>query len=97
MRTWYQLYKRDGIDGLALGHKGGFCRLGATQSEQLRTWVVDTLPGTARQVGADILAAAFGISYESPSGLIKLLHRLGLEHRKPRTIARKLDPARQAA
>jgi transposase len=96
VRSWHQLYQRDGIDGLVLSHKGGFCRLSATQSEQLRIWVVDTLPGTARQVGAYILAT-FGITYESRSGLIKLLHRLGLEHRKPRTIARKLDPARQAA
>ena len=96
VRGWYRLYQRDGIDGLVLGHKGGFCRLGAEQSEQLRTWVTNTLPGTARQVGAWILAN-FGVSYDSRSGLIKLLNRLGLEHRKPRSIARKLNPARQAA
>jgi hypothetical protein len=30
------------------------------------------------------------------SGLIALLHRLGMEHRKPKTVSRKLDPEKQA-
>ena len=34
---------------------------------------------------------------EGRSGLIALLHRLGMEHRKPKAISRKLDPAKQAA
>jgi hypothetical protein len=46
-------------------------------------------------VGAWI-ALTFGVDYQSRSGLIALLHRLGMEHRKPRTISRKLDPAKQA-
>ena len=29
--------------------------------------------------------------------LIALLHRLGMEHRKPKTVSRKLDPEKQAA
>ena len=96
VRTWHRLYQRDGIDGLVLSHKGGFCRLSDKQAQQLRAWAAATLPRTTRQVGAYILAQ-FDIVYESRSGLIKLLHRLGLEHRKPRAIARKLDPARQAS
>ena len=96
VRGWHRLYQRDGIDGLVLDHRGGFCRLDAAQCAQLRAWVADTLPGTTREVGAYVLAQ-FGIGYESRSGLVKLLHRLGLEHRRPRTIARRLDPARQAA
>jgi hypothetical protein len=31
------------------------------------------------------------------SGLLALLHRIGMEHRKPKAISRKLDPAKQAA
>src|SRR5208282_2327768 len=31
------------------------------------------------------------------SGLIALLHRLGIEYRKPTAISRKLDPVKQAA
>jgi hypothetical protein len=38
-----------------------------------------------------------GIEYQTRSGLIALLHRLGMEHRKPKAIARKLDPAKQEA
>ena len=37
------------------------------------------------------------IEYEGRSGLIALLHRLGMEHRKPTAISRKLDPAKQVA
>ena len=31
------------------------------------------------------------------SGLTALLHRLGMEHRKPKAVSRKLDPEKQAA
>src|SRR3954454_14689267 len=40
---------------------------------------------------------AFEVVYESRSGLIALLHRLGLEHRKPQAVSRKVDPAKQKA
>ena len=36
------------------------------------------------------------IEYQGRSGLIALLHRLGMEHRKPKTVSRKLDPEKQA-
>src|SRR6202021_1975654 len=39
----------------------------------------------------------FGLVYENPSGLIALLHRLGLEYHKPEVISRKLDPKTQKA
>ena len=41
--------------------------------------------------------AEFAIEYETRSGLIALLHRLGMEHRKQKAISRKLNPAKQAA
>jgi transposase len=53
-----------------------------------------TLPRTTRQVGAYI-EKEFGVAYESRSGLITLLHRLGLEYHKPDIIPRKLDEAKQ--
>jgi transposase len=97
IRTWYQLYQQDGIEGLAtFGHEGGSCRLTVEQQDQLKTWIATTLPRTTRAVGAWI-AAEFGIEYQTRSGLIALLHRIGMEHRKPTTISRKLDPAKQAA
>jgi transposase len=97
IRTWHRLYQEDGIEGLAsFGYEGGACRLTAEQQERLTAWVTATLPRTTREIGAWI-ALESGIEYEGRSGLIALLHRLGMEHRKPTAISRKLDPAKQAA
>src|SRR6202034_1608617 len=43
------------------------------------------------------IAKEFGLVYESRSGLIALLHRLGLEYHQPEVISRKLDPKTQKA
>lgn len=97
IRTWHRLYQEQGIKGLeSFNHGGSACRLGEAQQARLLAWVSATLPRTTREVGAWI-EGQFGITYEGRSGLIALLHRLGLEHRKPKPISRKLDPARQAA
>lgn len=97
IRTWYLLYQDDGIEGLAsFGHEGGQCLLTAGQRDKLKAWIIETLPRSTREIGAWI-ERAFGIVYESRSGLVALLHRLGMEHRKPRAISRKLDPEKQEA
>lgn len=97
IRTWHRLYQEDRIDGLAsFGYEGGACRLTAEQQVGLKAWITETLPRTTREVGAWI-ARDCGIEYHTRSGLIALLHRLGMEHRKPTAISRKLDPAKQAA
>ena len=97
IRTWHRLYQEDGIEGLAsFGYEGGACRLTAEQQDRLTAWITDRLPRTRREIGAWI-ALECGIEYEGRSGLIALLHRLGMEHRKPKAIARKLEPAKQAA
>ena len=97
IRSWYQLYREDGIEGLAsFGHEGGTCRLTAQQQDKLKAWISETLPRTTRAVGAWI-ARECGIEYQTRSGLIALLHRLGMEHRKPSAISRKLDPVKQAS
>src|SRR5271156_2494800 len=97
IRTWYQLYQEDGIEGLAsFGHEGGPCLLAVEQQDRLKTWIGETLPRSTRAVGAWI-ARECGIEYQTRSGLIALLHRLGMEHRKPKAVSRKLDPAKQAA
>jgi len=97
VRTWYSLYQEDEIEGLAsFGYEGGTCRLNADQQDKLRAWIGTTLPRTTREVGAWI-AREYGIDYQTRSGLIALLHRLGMEHRKPMAISRKLDPVKQTA
>jgi transposase len=93
IRTWHDLFEKDGVDGLAGFHyRGRACQLTLEQQEKLK--VGDTLPRTTRMVGAWI-EHEFEVVYESRSGLIALLHRL--EHRKPEAVSRKLDPAKQRA
>jgi transposase len=97
VRTWHRLYMDDGIEGLAgFGYEGSACRLTAEQQERLKAWIAETLPRSTREIAAWI-ATQCGIDYVSRSGLIALLHRLGMEHRKPKAISRKLDPEKQAA
>ena len=72
------------------------CRLSDAQRAKLKTWIAETLPRTTREVGAWI-GTECGITYESRSGLIALLHRLGMEHRKPKAVSSKLDPDKQPA
>ena len=97
IRSWYRLYEQDGLDGLAGFHSGGSApRLSQAQQDQLSAWISATLPRNTRTVGAWI-EAKFGIVYESRSGLVALLHRLGMQHRRPEEIARKLDPDKQVA
>ena len=97
VRQWHDLFETAGVRGLERFEAGGSVGfLSAAQEDQLKAWIVQTLPRSTRQVGAYILKE-FGVGYESRSGLIKLLHRLGLEYRKPEAIGRKLDTAKQQA
>jgi transposase len=68
--------------------------LTAAQEDALKGFVGATLPRSTRQVGA-FIAQEFGLVYESRSGLIPLLHRLGLEYHKPDVVARKVAVAKQ--
>ena len=97
IRRWRELFDRDGVDGLAGFHFGGRqAFLSVEGQDRLRTWVGDHLPRSTREVGAWI-EQQFGRTFESRSGLIKLLHRLGFEHRKPAPVACKMDPGKQRA
>lgn len=95
IRRWYELFIAGGVDGLTHFDVGGSaCQLSNEQLLQLKAWVIRSLPGTTREIGAYILRE-FGVCYESRSGLIHLLHRLDLVYRKPKIIPRKLDPKKQ--
>jgi transposase len=97
IRAWHRQYEEEGIEGLAsFGYEGSECRLSSAQQDELKAWIGETLPRTTREVGAWIEKEC-GIEYQSRSGLIALLHRLGMEHRKPKAVSRKLDPEKQAA
>ena len=97
IRGWLKLFEQRGIEGLASFDMGGSASfLSAAQEEALKVFVSATLPRSTRHVGAWI-EQEFGFVYESRSGLIALLHRLGLEYHKPNVIPRKLDKEKQKA
>ena len=96
VRGWGKTYVADGLEGLRRFEGGGSASyLSAEQEAQLKTFIAETLPRSTNVIGAYV-AKAFGVVYES-SGLIAMLHRLGLEYGKPETIGRKLDPEKQKA
>ena len=97
VRNWRKLFEQRGIEGLTsfdMGGSAGF--LSAAQEDALKVFVSTTLPRSTRHVGAWI-EKEFGLVYESRSGLIALLHRLGLEYHKPNVIPRKLNEEKQKA
>src|SRR6202042_1638044 len=97
IRGWYALFEQDGVEGLSRFEMGGSAgKMSAEQCDALKAWVGTSLPRSTRQVGAWI-AEEFGLVYESRSGLIALLHRLGLEYHKPNVIPKKLDEDKQKA
>jgi transposase len=97
IRGWHKLFEQRGIEGLTSFEVGGSTSyLCTAQEDALKVFVSTTLPRSTRQVGAWI-EQQFGLVYESRSGLIALLHRLGLEYHKPEVIPRKLDPDKQKA
>ena len=97
IRRWHGLFIEDGLEGLTRFETGGSaCQMNDEQQETLKAWVAAALPRSTRQIGAWI-EKEFGLVYESRSGLIALLHRLGLEYHKPSVIPRKLNEEKQKA
>jgi transposase len=97
VRQWHRLHAADGFDALACFEAGGSaCRLSETRQMELVAWIAAELPRSTRAIGAHILRH-FGIAYESRCGVVALMHRLGCAWRKPETIPRKLDEAKQQA
>jgi transposase len=97
VRGWHKLFEQRGIEGLTSFDVGGSASfLTAAQEDALKDFVTTTLPRSTREIGA-FIERKFGLTYESRSGLIALLHRLGLEYHKPTVIARKLDEEKQQA
>ncbi len=97
VRGWCKAYVADGLEGLRRFEGGGSASyLSAEQEARLTAWIGETLPRSTNVVGAYV-AKEFGVVYESRSGLIAMLHRLGFEYLKPEAIGRRLDPEKQKA
>jgi transposase len=97
IRGWHKLFEQRGIEGITSFDVGGSASYLSVQHEdELKAWVDAALPRSTRQIGAWI-EKEFGLVYDSRSGLIALLHRLGLEYHKPDIIPRKLNKEKQQA
>ena len=97
IRRWHGLFIEDGLEGLTRFEAGGSaCQMNGEQQENLKAWVAAALPRSTRQIGA-FIEKEFGLVYESRSGLIALLHRLGFEYHKPEVIPRQLNEKKQKA
>jgi transposase len=97
IRGWRKLFEQRGLEGITSFDVGGSASyLSVQQEDDLKAWVGAALPRSTRRIGAWI-EQEFGLVYASRSGLIALLHRLGLEYHKPDSIPRKLDKEKQQA
>ena len=48
VRTWFRLYREEGIEGLAgFIYEGSDCHLNARHLEKLKSWIAETLSGDA--------------------------------------------------
>jgi transposase len=96
IRSWHKIYSEDGLFGLVVfGHSGSQSFLTRDQEAALMVWVRSSLPRSVNEIGAWI-ARNFALDY-SRSGLIALLHRLKISHRKADLVSLKLDPVKQQA
>lgn len=94
VRDWHRVWGAKGIGGLNdFGYKGSACELTAGQQDKLKVWVAETLPRSTARIGAWI-EQEFDVSY-TRSAIIKLMHRTGMEFKKPRAVSSKLDVAKQ--
>ena len=97
VRGWRKTYDEGGLESLRRFEAGGSAsHLSLEQEEELRAYVREGLPRSTREV-AVFLYQRFGLIYESRSGLIALLHRLGFEYKKPQTFGRGMDATKQRA
>jgi len=97
VRDWRKTYDEKGLDGLKRFDGGGSAScLSPAQEQELATYVSEGLPHSSREVGV-FLWQRFGVVYESRSGLIALLHRLGFEYKKPQSFGCGMDAREQQA
>ena len=101
IRRWHGGFAEGGRKALMRFEAGGgACALSEGRREKLVAWVRAAWPRSTRRIGAWIgawIASEFGVEYDSRAGLVALLHRLGLEYRKPEVIPRHLDENKQRA
>ena len=97
VRGWRKTFDESGLEGLRRFEAGGSAsHLSREQEEELSAYVRESLPRSTREA-AVFLYQRFGVCYESSSGLVALLHRLGFDYKKPQEFGRGLDVEKQQA
>jgi transposase len=96
VRGWRDRFRKEGARALRVfGWKGGKARLAAEEEAALAaTLDARFFPTTAAVIGH--VRQAFGAGF-SKAGMIKLLHRLGFEWKKPKGLPARVDVAAQKA
>ena len=95
VRGWHKQYLAEGWDAVAYdGWKGGQSRMPVAQQVVLCAWLEERFCRSTVEIRAYV-TAQFDLRY-SHSGCVKLLARLGFEYRKPKTLPRVADVAKQA-
>ena len=96
VRSWLKRYRSGGLDEMTLfdwhGRPG---HLSQAQEAELTRHLGERLYRDTGEVASHI-KAAYGVAY-SHSGCIKLMHRLGFEYKRPRSLPAQADEAKQAA
>ena len=96
VRGWHARFVSDGVVALrAFGWKGSAGKLSRVQEMELAEALAAGFHSSTAAVIA-LIGKRFGIAY-SKAGVIKLLHRLGFEYRKPKGLPAKADAAAQEA
>jgi transposase len=90
IRAWRKAYDDGGVEAVYMFDlKGGVGLLSPEQMDALRSWAHETLPESTAVVG-NFIQERFGLEY-TRSGLIKLMHRIGFDWKKPETVPGKID------
>lgn len=93
---YQKAYKQlDLVQFLTRDYQGYFGKLDSIQLGKLSSELTNQLYTTTQAV-CDWVQATFGVSY-SPSGMSKLLHRLGFTYKKTKSVPCKADKAKQEA
>jgi transposase len=95
VRSWLKRYRAGGLDEMILfdwhGRSGHLSR---AQEAALAAHLGNRLYRDSGEVAAHI-EATYGVTY-SHAGMIKLLHRLGFEYKRPKSLPAQADEAKQA-
>lgn len=96
VRRWRDRFRQEGARALRVfGWKGGQARLAAAQEAALAATLDAGFFATTAAVIGHVMQA-FGVRF-SKAGMIKLLHRLGFEWKKPKGLPARVDVAAQEA